>query len=53
MADEKKTEKPEAPAWSVKKQKAYKINRLLMKVQIGVALLLALLIWFGTRYALR
>jgi len=48
-----KDDDSEIPFWSVKRQKGYKVHRILMVIQIIVALILALVIWFGTQAVLR
>jgi type VI protein secretion system component VasF len=40
------------PAWHPKRQKGYKASRVLMWVQIVLALAMAALIWFGMKYAM-
>lgn len=40
------------PFWHVKKQTGYRVHRLLMVIQIVVALFMAWLIWWGMRVLL-
>jgi hypothetical protein len=40
------------PSWHPKRQKGYKVSRALMWAQIFVALAMAVLIWFGVKFAM-
>ncbi|MDR1760318.1 MAG: hypothetical protein LBR60_07315 [Fibrobacter sp.] len=42
-----KTEKPALPSWHRKSQKAYRVNRVIIVIQMIAALVLGALIWFG------
>ncbi len=37
------------PFWHMKRQKGYKVHRVLMVLQIVVALILSFIIWWGSR----
>ncbi len=39
----------ELPVWHIKRHKSYRVHRVLMVIQICVALFLAFVIWYGTR----
>lgn len=44
---EKDQEKQELPSWHRKSQKAYRINRIIIILQMVAAFVLAGVIWFG------
>ncbi|NLG40032.1 MAG: hypothetical protein GX545_08960 [Fibrobacter sp.] len=43
----KKKSKQEIPSWHRKAQKAYRVNRVVIFLQMIAALVLTLVIWFG------
>ncbi len=46
-----KTEKPALPSWHRKAQKAYRVNRVIIILQMIAALILGALVWFGVNNA--
>jgi type VI protein secretion system component VasF len=41
------------PPWHPKRQKSYRVSRVLMWAQIALALALAAVIWFGMHHAMQ
>lgn len=48
----KKTEKSGLPSWHRKSQKAYRVNRVIIIIQMITALILGAVIWFGIDYVM-